>query len=223
MSVSRSSRLSRGLTGLALTGFCMLAISSGCSSESSPLADLEIKQSADAVPEVDAGSNAGTTAEQGSDQPVSSQLVGVWLGASYFDEAAFAEKLNRLPQEERESAMEQARYFGATVMAISFKADGSMVNQVEILPESGAPHQTPEVSGTWKVVSELGDSFVVETVENFEDGKSEQSQRGFQMYDRDHFTMQVPMNGILDGCDPVMVFERQNLQAEVTDSVGERK
>ncbi|MEM7454552.1 MAG: hypothetical protein AAF456_09410 [Planctomycetota bacterium] len=198
--------------------FCVFfSFIAGCSSESATSTESGIETDDVQVATAGALSSSFGSIREADPETASGQLVGIWLGAAYFDEDSLAAKLAELNEEERELAMREARYFGATIMAINFRADGTLVNQIEVLPESGSPHQTPEISGTWEVLSEQGSTMVIKTIEQFDDGVELPSQRVFTLYDKDHFAMQVPMAGILNGCRPVMVFERQNLQVAFAD------
>ena len=139
------------------------------------------------------------------------QLVGVWLGAAYIDEASLVSKLEQLPPQESEEILRQAQYFSGTMMAIDFRQDGSLENEIEIIPPNGQP-QREQGYGTWKIAQIADEGFVVEIAEEHADGSITKSQKIYRFYeDGDHFAVSIPLDNVLGECNPLIVFERQNL------------
>jgi len=142
------------------------------------------------------------------------QLVGVWLGGAYIDEVVLAEKLKNYSPQESEEILRQAQYFAGTIMAIDFKSDGSLINDIEISSPSGQ-RQREEGHGTWRIAQVADDGFVVEISEQHEDGSVSQSQKVYKFYDDgNHFAVSIPLANLLGECNPLIIFERQNMDTE---------
>ncbi len=141
--------------------------------------------------------------------PADQLLVGEWHGAAWLDESILAEKLAKLSEGEREQVLNQAKFFGATIMAFVFDKNGDMESVVDVLPDGGIPGPPLVGNGTWKVLREQSEGVVVETLEQADDGALTPSQRVYKFYENgDSFAMHVPLTGILGECNPVIIFER---------------
>ena len=138
-------------------------------------------------------------------------LVGTWLGTAYLDALALDKALQELPQQSRLELEMQARNFMSTVMAMDLQGDGSLVNAVEIQPVGGQTMQQ-ESTGNWRVVQIEGQKIEIETMETFGDGSQEKAKRVCNLYDDGrHFSISVELPGKLAGCNPLIVFERQEM------------
>ena len=145
------------------------------------------------------------------------KLVGIWLGAAYLDENLLNEKLNGLPQEEASAIIQQAQFFAGTEMAIEFRPNGSLENDVEITAPDGQTIREGG-QGTWKIVQVDGESFVVEIAERQGDGSMTSSQKVYKFYeDGDHFAVSIPLDNILGQCNPLLIFERKILSDQVAE------
>jgi len=142
---------------------------------------------------------------------IHNKLVGVWLGGAYLDESILATKIADFPDEEIDDCLRRAQLFAGTVMAIEFKPDGSLENEIEIIPPGGQPQRERGV-GTWQVVQIADEGFVVEVAERHDDGSVSKSQRLYKFYeDGDHFAVSIPLDDVLGECNPLIIFERQDL------------
>lgn len=139
------------------------------------------------------------------------KLVGVWLGGAYLDENILSQRLKELPQEKADELMRKAQYFAGTIMAIEFRPDGTLENEIEITPP-GADMINEVGEGTWKIVEAKDDAFVVEISERNPDGSVATTQKAYKFYeDGNHFAVSIPLGEILGECNPLIIFERQNL------------
>ena len=69
--------------------------------------------------------------------------------------------------------------------------------------------------GTWQITQVEDDGFVVEISERHVDGSVSTSQKVYKFYDDgNHFAVSIPMEDILGECNPLIIFERQNLNEE---------
>ena len=142
------------------------------------------------------------------------QLVGVWLGGAYLDEDLLAQKLKDLTPEESEEILRKAQYFAGTIMAIDFRSDGSLENEIEIVPPNGQP-QRERGLGTWKIAQIADSGFVLEIAEEHVDGSITKSQKVYKFYDDgNHFAVSIPLEDLLGECNPLIVFERQDLESQ---------
>ena len=142
------------------------------------------------------------------------QLVGVWLGGAYLDEDLLAQRLQDCTPEAGDEILRKAQYFAGTMMAIDFRPDGSLENEIEIVPPSGQP-QREQGLGSWRIAQIAEDGFVVEIAEKHIDGSVTKSQKVYRFYDDgDHFAVSIPLDGVLGECNPLIVFERQSLDSE---------
>jgi hypothetical protein len=158
---------------------------------------------------------AGATSEQASTNvqyaDLADKLVGVWLGEAYLDEDRFAERLENLTQPQVDDLVRKAQYFVGTVMAIDFKPNGTLENQIEIAPP-GVDPISQQGEGTWRIIEVREDGVVVEIAELNPDGSKTMSRKAYRFYDDgEHFAVSIPLEDVLGECNPMIVFERQHL------------
>lgn len=147
--------------------------------------------------------------DQVAEIPSAQQLPGVWLGEAVLDEVKLHHKVRQLPYESREVALAKARSFLSTVMAIEYRSDGTLENDLAIVSIDGQILRDDSF-GSWRVVESKDDGLVVETQEQLSDGTVATDQVFYKFFDGgNRFAMAVPVNEDLQGCDAMMVFERQ--------------
>ena len=138
-------------------------------------------------------------------------LVGIWLGSATLDETKLQQKLEWLVPEQRVAAVAKAKSFLSTVIAIEFRTDGTVENDLEMISEDGKVIQDGS-RGSWKVIQSKSDGLVVETLERLTDGSLAADQVFYRFSeDRNRFTLVIPVTKDLQGCDARLVFERQIL------------
>ena len=159
----------------------------------------------------DAGKTIDTAATNAHYADEADKLVGVWLGEAYLDENRLAERLENLTQPQVDDIIRKAQYFVGTVMAIDFKPNGTLENQIEIAPPGVEPI-SQEGEGTWRVVEVREEGVVVEIAELNPDGSKTMSRKAYKFYDDgEHFAVSIPLEDVLGECNPMIVFERQYL------------
>lgn len=140
------------------------------------------------------------------------QLTGVWLGEAAMDEAKFEQKLSQLAPGQQQLTLAKARSFMSMVMAVEFRNDGTVENGVEIVSTDGQVLRDSSI-GKWKIVSAENNDFVVEIQETLSDGTIATDQNVYTFLpDGDRFAMSVIVSEELQGCNPMMVFQRKSLQ-----------
>ena len=77
------------------------------------------------------------TAPPSRKEQLRQQLVGVWLGGAFFDEVALKQRVAQLPPEEAQDVVSSAQFFAGTVMAIDFRENGTLENDIEIVSPNG--------------------------------------------------------------------------------------
>ncbi len=185
-----------------LSGLLLCGLWTGCGSENgSPRGEQAQSVSA---------TSDGTQTEL-ADGNLEKKLLGVWLGEAVLNEALVEEKLQTLPPERQQLVLNRASSFLSTIMAIEFRADGTMENEIALTPVDGQPLRDGRV-GTWKVIEQKADQIVIETAETMADGSVMTSQRLYEVSpDGSQVALRVPMNDELGACQPMILFSRQYL------------
>ena len=190
----------------ATTGFLLSAVICtlfGCAKKESP-------QSTDDNVTV---SQTDVSQDQVLETLSAQQLSGVWLGEAVLDEVKLQNKVGQLPAESREFVLAKARSFLSTVMAIEFRADGTVENDLAIVSVDGQVLRDGSI-GSWRVVENKDDGLVVETQERLTDGTTATDQVFYKFFDNgNRFAMAVPVNEDLQGCNAMLVFGRQAMPA----------
>ena len=188
------------LTGLFICG--LLGLHAGCGETSNatikkqtpqPASSSDIKSKPDLV--------AGIQLQQ--------VLVGVWLGEAYLDAKLVEEKLQSLPPQRQQEVVQHARAFLSTVMAIDFRSDGTMENEVELKSLDGQPLREGGTA-SWRVIEANDDRLLVETSEQLADGTTTVDKQLYRVYpDGNRMALVVLLNDDLGSCNPMIVFARQ--------------
>ena len=148
-----------------------------------------------------------------------SVAVGTWLGQAILDENSLEQKLEKLPPAEQERIFVIAQNFMSTVMAMDIRKDGTIESEVEMKPMGERPFRESTV-GQWRATQIDSDQLKVELAELAADNSTVLTQRNFRFYpDRNAFVMSLPIPTELQGCEAVMIFERQSPVANVAKQV----
>lgn len=141
------------------------------------------------------------------------KLTGVWLGAAQLDQAPLQDALNQMPPAERAVTLTKARSFLSTVIAIDFRKDGTVENEMEIVSTNGQVLRDG-ATGTWSVIESTSEGILVETVEKLSDGTTSKSQTRYRFLTNDNeFAMPVEVGQDLAQFNARIVFQRQSLPA----------
>lgn len=188
-----------------------IALSVGCAERPAQVSSADQQdQSPAAVATGDSNANAAAV-------PLTSVAVGTWLGQAILDEASLEKKLEQLPADEQERVFVIAENFLSTVMAMDIRQDGTIESEVEMQPMGNQPIRDSTV-GQWRATQVDNDQLAVELAELAEDNSTVITKRSFRFYpDRNAFVMSVPIPTELQGCEAVMIFERQSPVANVAE------
>ena len=141
------------------------------------------------------------------------KLTGVWLGAAQLDQAPLQDALNQMLPAERAVTLTKARSFLSTVIAIDFRKDGTVENEMEIVSTNGQVLRDG-ATGTWSVIESTSEGILVETVEKLSDGTTSKSQTRYRFLTNDNeFAMPVEVGQELAQFNARIVFQRQSLPA----------
>jgi hypothetical protein len=145
---------------------------------------------------------------------IEEKIQGVWYGQATLNEALIEERLKNLTPQRQEDLILRAQSFLSTVMAIEFRPDGGMENEIGISPPGGQLIRETR-KGTWQIVEKNGNQFVVETTEKLPTGESEVSQRLYEISDDgNQIALMVPLNDELGQCEPFILMSRFLLNDE---------
>lgn len=199
----------RGLMLSTLTA-TLFAITSGCAERPAAVSSLDAQQDQSPAAVATGGSNANAQVAS-----LTSVAVGTWLGQAILDETSLEKKLEPLPPAEQERIFVIAQNFMSTVMAMDIRQDGTIESEIEMQPMGEGPIRDSTV-GQWRATQVDHDQLSVELAELAADNSTVVIKRDFRFYpDRNAFVMSVPIPDELQGCEAVMIFERQSPVANV--------
>jgi hypothetical protein len=162
-------------------------------------------------------------------QPVkisATSLNGYWAGVGFLDEQKLAAKLAATTDEAARKQLEaRANLFLSMVSVIGLQPNGQMVSEVEVTDATGNPVREV-VQGTWKVVEQRENRFLVEFLEQGADKSTTNVRKIFQFYE-DGLNMASPVETAVDLADlnPLIIYERipEAALAENTDPAAPQK
>ncbi len=184
---------------------CSLLVTSGAMAQ-------QLQQPGGALPAVPAALAGKPAAAPSQAQPVritATALNGYWAGVGYLDEQKLAAKLAATTDEAARKQLEvRANLFLSMVAVIGLQPNGQMVSELEVTDASGKPVQEV-VQGTWKVVEQRENRFLVEFVEQGADKSTTTVRKVFQFYE-DGWNMASPVETATDLADlnPLIIYER---------------
>ena len=139
------------------------------------------------------------------------KLTGVWLGWASLDQSRLQEALSQLPPAQRAVTAAKAKSFLSTVMAIDFRRDGTVENDLEIVATNGQVLRDG-TTGNWTVLESTIQGVLVETTETIADGSVSRAQKRYQFLSSENeFAMPVEVDAELSQFNARMVFQRQSL------------
>ncbi len=173
----------------------------------------QLQQPGGALPAVPAAlAGKPSAATTGQAQPVritATALNGYWAGVGYLDEQKLAAKLAATTDEAARKQLEaRANLFLSMVAVIGLQPNGQMISELEVTDATGKPVQEV-VQGTWKVVEQRENRFLVEFVEQGADKSTTTVRKVFQFYE-DGWNMASPVETAADLADlnPLIIYER---------------
>ncbi len=195
------------IRGFMLMLCCMTMVTVGCARP----AEVATQDPTDSQPVNQPAAGVDQTGEQGLTGAAAypTQLVGVWLGEAYLDEAMFEQKFQTIPTERQHGVLNSARTFLTTDMAIVFRADGSMENDMELTPIGGQTIREGS-TGNWRAVESKENRILIETTTQLSDGTTATNKQLFHVYpEGDRVALEVSMPGELSECSPLIILIRQ--------------
>ena len=204
MLIDRSSQ-TRILFGILLAGFIVGTL--GCSEPTSVTSSPTPTTAPDA--QVASATPAKVSAVEA--QPTSNDLPGIWLGNAILDEAKLTKKISSLPSEQQELILAKASSFLSTIMAVEYKPDGTLENDLEMVSIDGQVMRDGS-QGNWRILESRDDGLVIETSEALSDGTIAKSKSFLKFFaDGKRFVTGVTLGPDLQDCDAMIVFEKQQL------------
>ncbi|MDG1872555.1 MAG: hypothetical protein P8J27_01490 [Mariniblastus sp.] len=136
-------------------------------------------------------------------------LTGVWLGQASLDVEKLERKIENLPPQQQQVVAAKANSFLSTVMAMDFRSDGTVENEIEIISIDGQSLRDGSV-GQWKVLDSTAEGLMVETEEQLDNGTVAKDKMFYRFFDNgNQVAIAARVSEDLAGCDTVIVFERR--------------
>jgi len=138
-------------------------------------------------------------------------LTGVWLGQASLDREKLQQKIAGLSPPQQQVVAAKATSFLTTVMAMDFRSDGTVENEIEIVSIDGQSLRDGSI-GQWKVVESTTDGLMVETAEKLANGSIVTDKMFYRFFDDgNQVAISARVSEDLEGCDTMIVFERRTL------------
>jgi len=200
----RSSR-THFLFSIFVTGFLVGAL--GCSE---PASETSAKSQTTTL-DSQAASETTSTSTNVKTQPTSNDLPGIWLGNAVIDKAKLTQKISSLTPEQQELILAKASSFLSTIMAVEYKPDGTLENDLEMVSMDGQVMRDGS-RGSWRVLESRDSGLVIETSETLPDGNIAKTESFLKFFaDGNRFVTAVTLGPDLRDCDAMIVFEKQQL------------
>jgi len=200
----RSSR-THFLFSIFVTGFLVGAL--GCSE---PTSETSAKSQTTTL-DSQAASETTSTSTNVKTQPTSNDLPGIWLGNAVIDKAKLTQKISSLTPEQQELILAKASSFLSTIMAVEYKPDGTLENDLEMVSMDGQVMRDGS-RGNWRVLESRDSGLVIETSETLPDGNIAKTESFLKFFaDGNRFVTAVTLGPDLRDCDAMIVFEKQQL------------
>lgn len=200
----RSSR-THFLFSIFVTGFLVGAL--GCSE---PTSETSAKSQTTTL-DSQAASETTSTSTNVKTQPTSNDLPGIWLGNAVIDKAKLTQKISSLTTEQQELILAKASSFLSTIMAVEYKPDGTLENDLEMVSMDGQVMRDGS-RGNWRVLESRDSGLVIETSETLPDGNIAKTESFLKFFaDGNRFVTAVTLGPDLRDCDAMIVFEKQQL------------
>lgn len=200
----RSSR-THFLFSIFVTGFLVGAL--GCSE---PASETSAKSQTTTL-DSQAASETTSTSTNFKTQPTSNDLPGIWLGNAVIDKAKLTQKISSLTPEQQELILAKASSFLSTIMAVEYKPDGTLENDLEMVSMDGQVMRDGS-RGNWRVLESRDSGLVIETSETLPDGNIAKTESFLKFFaDGNRFVTAVTLGPDLRDCDAMIVFEKQQL------------
>jgi len=200
----RSSR-THFLFSIFVTGFLVGAL--GCSE---PASETSAKSQTTTL-DSQAASETTSTSTNVKTQPTSNDLPGIWLGNAVIDKEKLTQKISSLTPEQQELILAKASSFLSTIMAVEYKPDGTLENDLEMVSMDGQVMRDGS-RGNWRVLESRDSGLVIETSETLPDGNIAKTESFLKFFaDGNRFVTAVTLGPDLRDCDAMIVFEKQQL------------
>ena len=178
---------------------CLLVGLSGCGSETT----------------VSSGAQSTSSAVAGgASTPVAltaRTLTGAWLGEAILDEEKFQEQISQLDAETQKRVKLQAKSFLTTAVAMEFRENGTVQNEVELVSIHGKLLHDGSF-GSWQVLESRPNGMLVQLQERSSNGEVSTVKNFYQFsQDRNQMAIKIQVSKELATCDAMVVFDRKSL------------
>ncbi len=138
-------------------------------------------------------------------------LLGIWLGNAVLDKSKLTQKISSLTPEQQELVLAKATSFLSTIMAVEYKSDGTLKNDIEMVSIDGQVMRDGS-QGNWRVLKSQVDGLVIETSETLPNGTIAKTESFLKFFaNGNRFVTAVTLGPDLQDCDAMIVFEKQLL------------
>jgi hypothetical protein len=138
-------------------------------------------------------------------------LLGIWLGNAVLDKSKLTQKISSLGPEQQELVLAKATSFLSTIMAVEYKTDGTLENDLEMVSIDGQVMRDGS-QGNWRVLESQVDGLVIETSETLPNGTIAKTESFLKFFaNGNRFVTAVSLGPDLQDCDAMIVFEKQQL------------
>lgn len=145
------------------------------------------------------------------DKLLLNDLPGIWLGNAVMDKSKLTQKISSLSPEQQELVLAKATSFLSTIMAVEYKADGTLENDLEMVSIDGQVMRDGS-QGNWRVLESQVDGLVIETSETLPNGTIAKTESFLKFFaNGNRFVTAVTLGPDLQDCDAMIVFEKQQL------------
>ena len=200
----RSSRM------LILASFLFSGFMTGMLGCSEPLSEATAKsQSLDPGAKIAFATIPTTATVEG--KLLLNDLPGIWLGNAVLDKSKLTQKISSLAPEQQELVLAKATSFLSTIMAVEYKTDGTLENDLEMVSIDGQLMRDGS-QGNWRVLESQVDGLVIETSETLPNGTIAKTESFLKFFaNGTRFVTAVSLGSDLQDCDAMIVFEKQQL------------
>lgn len=158
-----------------------------------------------------ASAEAAPLAPKAPSAPTASSLTGAWMGRAVMDQEKLRQKISQLDPETQKDVSLKAKRFLSMAMAMEFRENGTVQNEVEILSTEGKMVRGGSVA-QWHVMESSPHALLVQVRERLKDGTISSGKMYYQFSaDRNQIAIHAPVTEELQGCDAMIVFNRRTL------------
>jgi hypothetical protein len=199
----------KSIRGLMLVLCCATLVTVGCARPAEVSTSVEKQTESQSTIQAAATDQQIDNQDSTGEAAYPTQLIGAWLGEAYLDEVTFEQKFQTIPAERQQAVLNSARTFLTTAMAIEFRPDGSIENEMELTPIGSKAIREGSV-GSWRAVEVNENQILIETTTQLADGTIATNSQLFHVYpEGNRLALEVNLPAELGECSPMIILNRQ--------------